>query len=216
MRAIVLLLFLCFGGLAATPSKVPATPACPTLLQALVHDLPRYASETHDLRELTGADFARLKHFFQDPESLRMSGEDHMDDGMIRWMLNHAARPSTPAQSWQMIVLGIRDQKTGELVGAVQFHAHSPDGSAELGFVLAREHWGKGITSQMVKQFADFGFKELGLKRIIAKTLVTNAAANGVLGKVGFEKKRDETFEGKRINVYTVTPEQLAKPKPTP
>jgi RimJ/RimL family protein N-acetyltransferase len=56
------------------------------------------------------------------------------------------------------------------------------DGQRELGYWVAREHWGRGIASAAVAAFlADYPVRPLG-----AKLLATNTASLRVLERAGF------------------------------
>lgn len=56
---------------------------------------------------------------------------------------------------------------------------------AELGFVLAKEHWGKGIATEAVKKALKIGFKDLNIQRIEALVDPDNIASQRVLIKAG-------------------------------
>jgi RimJ/RimL family protein N-acetyltransferase len=69
-------------------------------------------------------------------------------------------------------------------------------GEAVLAFYLAREYWGRGLATEAGRAFVAYGFKELGLARIVASTQVGNAASIRVLEKLGFVLR--ETEQGAR------------------
>lgn len=58
--------------------------------------------------------------------------------------------------------------------------------SAEIGYWLAKEHWGKGIMSQAVQAVSDYALHELGMTRVFAGTFDNNAASGRILEKAGF------------------------------
>jgi ribosomal-protein-alanine N-acetyltransferase len=66
-----------------------------------------------------------------------------------------------------------------------------PD-EAVLGFYLARAFWGRGLATEAGRAFVDFGFREVGLKRIVTAVEVGNAASVRVLEKLGFGLKEIE------------------------
>lgn len=81
----------------------------------------------------------------------------------------------------------------GHLIGGIGFR-DVEGGQAELGYWLAKPYWGRGIMTEAVAAVADFGFNELGLKRITARVFHFNAASARVLQKAGFrleERLRD-------------------------
>jgi [ribosomal protein S5]-alanine N-acetyltransferase len=65
-----------------------------------------------------------------------------------------------------------------------------------LAFYLARAFWGRGLATEAGRAFVDFGFGELGLKRIVTAVDTRNAASVRVLEKLGFGVERFE--EGPR------------------
>jgi RimJ/RimL family protein N-acetyltransferase len=66
-----------------------------------------------------------------------------------------------------------------------------PD-EAVLGFYLARAFWGRWLATEAGRAFVDFGFGELGLRRIVTAVEVGNAASVRVLEKLGFGVKEIE------------------------
>ncbi|MBK8498039.1 MAG: GNAT family N-acetyltransferase [Flavobacteriales bacterium] len=57
---------------------------------------------------------------------------------------------------------------------------------AELGYMLARDHWGKGLISEAIGAVVPFGFNTLGFHRIEAITRPENVASARALEKNGF------------------------------
>ena len=56
---------------------------------------------------------------------------------------------------------------------------------AELGYVLSREHWGKGLMTEAVRAVIAFGFEQLSLNRIQARCIAENVASARVMEKAG-------------------------------
>lgn len=65
------------------------------------------------------------------------------------------------------------------------------EGSArvELGYVLGRSHWGRGLMSEAVEATCTHAFSTLGMRRIEAEVNPDNAASNALLQKVGFTRE---------------------------
>lgn len=68
---------------------------------------------------------------------------------------------------------------------------------AELGYLFAREYWGKGIATVAAKLICDIAFRELSLNRLTAQVYEGNIASRRVLEKCGF------TLEGNLKNAVT-------------
>jgi ribosomal-protein-alanine N-acetyltransferase len=61
---------------------------------------------------------------------------------------------------------------------------------AELGYVLSREHWGKGLMPEAVRAVIRFSFGRMGLNRVEARCIAENTASARVMEKAGM------TYEG--------------------
>ena len=59
--------------------------------------------------------------------------------------------------------------------------------TAELGYYIAEEYWGKGIMTEAVKQLCDYVFSHTDIIRIFAEPFAFNAASCRVLEKAGFQ-----------------------------
>ena len=77
----------------------------------------------------------------------------------------------------------------GIRIGA-DVHRHT----AELGYWLGEEFWGRGIMTEAVAAFTDFCFENFQLRRIYAEPFANNRASARVLEKAGFP------FEGRLKN----------------
>ncbi|KAF0912808.1 hypothetical protein E2562_019024 [Oryza meyeriana var. granulata] len=78
----------------------------------------------------------------------------------------------------------------GRPVGAVSVTPTADACRAELGYVLARAHWGKGVATAAVKRVVATVFGEVeGLERVEALVDVRNAASQRVLEKAGFRRE---------------------------
>lgn len=59
-------------------------------------------------------------------------------------------------------------------------------GEGTLAYYITRPYWGRGLATEAGQAFIQYGFKELGLTRIVAGANAANAASNRVLQKLGF------------------------------
>ena len=59
--------------------------------------------------------------------------------------------------------------------------------TAELGYYIAEEYWGKGIMAEAVKQICEYVFGNSDIIRIYAEPFAYNIASCRVLEKVGFQ-----------------------------
>ena len=59
--------------------------------------------------------------------------------------------------------------------------------TAELGYYVAEEYWGRGIMTEAVKQICEYVFYKSDILRIYAEPFAYNAASCRVLEKAGFQ-----------------------------
>ena len=60
--------------------------------------------------------------------------------------------------------------------------------SAELGYWVGEEYWGKGLATKAIAQVVQYGFSELTINRIYAGVFEHNKASMKILEKNGFSK----------------------------
>ena len=79
----------------------------------------------------------------------------------------------------------------GEAVGGVGFLLGRDIArmSAEMGYWLSEEFWGRGIATRVVTAMSDWAFDHYNLTRVFATAFAHNAASIRVLEKAGFARE---------------------------
>ena len=103
------------------------------------------------------------------------------------------------ARNWLEIVVGVKPETNfaidvaGEAVGGIGFTLQPDVGhrSAEIGYWLGEEFWGRGIVTDALIAVTDHAFANYDLCRIYAHVFDWNGASARVLEKAGY------TFEGR-------------------
>lgn len=86
---------------------------------------------------------------------------------------------------------GIHFKEDNKLIGTVDFVSWQPQHkTAEIGYALSVDYWGRGIATEAAKELIRFGMKEMDLVRVQAKSLVANIGSERVMEKAGMK------FEG--------------------
>lgn len=78
----------------------------------------------------------------------------------------------------------VRSKAEPELVGSCGL-ARRPSGAVELGYWIARAHWGKGYATEAATHLLEIS-RTLGIPRLEASHVIDNAASARVLEKLGF------------------------------
>lgn len=103
------------------------------------------------------------------------------------------------ARTWLDIVIGIYPETNfaiavgDEAVGGIGFTLLPDVGhrSAEVGYWLGEEFWGRGIATDALKAVTEYAFTNFDICRIFAHVFEWNGASCRVLEKAGY------TFEGR-------------------
>ena len=77
--------------------------------------------------------------------------------------------------------------------------------SAELGYWLAEEHWGKGVMTEAVEQICREAFSRFDILRIFAEPFAENLGSRRVLEKAGFSCEgtmRSGVYKNGRVCSY--------------
>ncbi len=135
----------------------------------------------------------------------------HADEETVRYL---GAGVMDPASVWRLMacVIGhwhirgygffsVEDKKSGDWIGHVG--PWYPEGwpDPEIGWTIAREHWGKGYATEAARACLDYAFGTLGWTKVIHVILPGNHASVAVARKLGSE------FIGKQQGLAAVTDE---------
>jgi len=69
----------------------------------------------------------------------------------------------------------------------------------EIGWRLARAHWGRGYATEGARAALAFGFEEVGLDEIVAFTVPANQRSQRVMEKLGMRRSPAEDFDHPRM-----------------
>jgi len=109
-----------------------------------------------------------------------------------------SARHGLPNQ-WRIVPRHL-EQVTG-LVGFIRWERDAA--VAEIGFGLVQAMSGQGYMTEACRAVLDYGFADMGLRRIEARCQITNAASARVLEKIGM--RREAVVRGR---VHSKAPEE--------
>jgi [ribosomal protein S5]-alanine N-acetyltransferase len=82
-------------------------------------------------------------------------------------------------------VFAITLTPSGELIGTIDLRIKPEHRHAEMGYVIARKHWGNGYATEAASAMLRFGFRKLNLNRIFAHHMTINPASGVVMRRAG-------------------------------
>ena len=153
-------------------------------------DLPELETERLLLRKMRLDDARAMFAYASDPEVTRyVLFETHRSIEDSRAFLRYAEEGYERGDfgGWGVVL-----KDSGAFVGTCGVdYGYAPEHArAELGYVLSREHWGKGLIPEAVRAVIRFGFGRMELNRIQARCMAENTASARVMEKAGM------TYEG--------------------
>ena len=75
----------------------------------------------------------------------------------------------------------------------------APDGAIEVGWRLARAHWGQGYATEAARAWLDWGFAELAPEEIVAFAVPANRASRAVMLRLGMREDPARAFEHPKL-----------------
>lgn len=135
------------------------------------------------LRELRAADLPAVAAWSKDEKVTRHLLFGPRDAAEARRHLEAAiaAQSARARRFWELAIERLGD---GAVVGACDLTLRSRE-ELEVGYLLARPHWGRGYATEALRAVLAAGFTDLGVVRIVATTAVENARSARVLERAG-------------------------------
>jgi len=155
------------------------------------------------LRPVAREDLDGYVALYADPEVVRYIGDGEVAtrEESAEWLERALDRNAT--LGWDLRTVRSRD---GTFVGrcgiAVHELEHGPE--REVGYILAREHWGKGYATEAATAVRDHALGTLGLRRLVALIAVGNDASVRVAEKLGMAFEREVPFHGRTTRMYAL------------
>lgn len=151
------------------------------------------------LRELTDKDAEDVFAYASDPEVTRYLAWGPSQNIQDSRGYIHECRIEN--QAGLALTLGVEWKQEARVIGAIAlFNVQHAHGVAELGFVLHRRVWGRGISSEMTGLMLHYGFNAMRLERIEAWSVAENARSIGLLEKLGMTRegllRRQRVYKG--------------------
>jgi RimJ/RimL family protein N-acetyltransferase/N-acetylglutamate synthase-like GNAT family acetyltransferase len=155
------------------------------------------------LRRLTERDAPTLHRSVGDPAVMR-----HWYPGPDGDVEQTAERIADIEAHWRRYGFGdwaVTDRSSGEIIGFAGLHYIADMSDVNIGFVLERRFWRRGLGSAVCRLVLGYGFTQLALPDIIAVIDPRNAASIGLVSKLGFSLRERCAWQGQERVVYAIT-----------
>lgn len=157
-------------------------------------------TERLSLRPFRGSDLDAYAAMSADPEVMRFIGTGVTLNRTDSWrsiaaMLGH----------WQLLGYGmwaLELKQTGELVGRAGFLDPPGWPGFELGWLLAKDHWGKGYAIEAARVALRYAFEELHRDRVISLIRQGNVRSVRVAEALGEKLVGETDLLGGKVQIY--------------
>lgn len=106
-------------------------------------------------------------------------------------------------------VFALQHRTSGRVIGSFGVHpswanAHAqyaPLQCKEIGYVLAKEHWGQGLATEAARCVLHWLFEDVGLQAVTVGHFVENDRSRRVIEKCGFTYVDDSVFHARQLGM---------------
>lgn len=97
----------------------------------------------------------------------------------------------------------IVDKKYHTIYGTCLIYYNDEESSWDIAYNLGKKYWGKGYTTEAMKEVINFAAHTLGIKECIAAHAVENPASGRVIEKLGFQFEKEIPYICNGGNIRT-------------
>ncbi|MGH9594201.1 MAG: GNAT family N-acetyltransferase, partial [Bryobacteraceae bacterium] len=101
---------------------------------------------------------------------------------------------------WKLIL-----QSSGELAGFCGIQPLAGTEEIEIGWWLAKAHWGHGIAIEAAREVMRDAFGRVRLPRLVAIARPENAASRRIMEKLGMAFEREHVHRGIPVVLYAIS-----------
>jgi len=153
-------------------------------ISAFLIDMPVLYTNRLILRKIKLSDAADIYEYASDPEVTKYVAWDvhkSIKDTKKYIKLMKKKYKTQIIGDWGIVL-----KENNKMIGSCGFVAWNRQHDyAELGYVLSKQYWNRGIMTEAIKKVMDFGFSKMKLNRIEAYHLIDNVASEKVMIKSG-------------------------------
>lgn len=140
------------------------------------------------LRKPQPSDEAALFAMHADPEVMRYFSEPPWEEAGRA--ARQIAEDAAAFEQEEFFRFAVELAATGEYLGSCTlFSVHRQNRRAEIGYALARPHWGRGYMHEALSALIEYAFVERDLNRLEADIDPRNAGSASALERQGFKQE---------------------------
>ena len=165
-------------------------------------DVPTITTDRLVLRPFTEQDAEPLYHILAQEGVLRYfpNPDPPSPDRVGRFVAHQIKHWEDQGFGWWAVEL----REEGKLIGWNGLQYLPETDEIEIGYLLGKDYWGRGLATEGARPGLRFGFETLGLERIIALTHPENTASQRVIAKLGMTFTGEADYFGMHVCRYEI------------
>ena len=154
------------------------------------------------LRQFTPSNLDKLYRIYSDSEVMK-----YLSEG-VRSREETAADLFGMIADWEKHGFGlwaVFNKQNNQLIGDGGLRLLGKTPEVEVGYVLAKAYWGKGLASEVAAASLKYGFEVLKLEKIVAVADTENIASRRVMEKVGMKYQHNFDCRARDRVYYSIS-----------
>lgn len=153
-------------------------------------------TERLQLRAQRISDAEAMYEIYSDAETMKYWSSEPMKG--LDEAQKYVAQDLDAVNQGRAVIWSITEKNRDVAIGkCILFQFSESNRRAEVGYVLNRQYWGRGIMSEAMAAVIEYAFGDAGLHRLEADTDPDNAGSLKMLERLGFQREglfRDRWF----------------------
>lgn len=165
------------------------------------------------LRHFTPKDVDELFRIYSNPELFRYMMNEVSQDKFVLWEQTRTI-VDTLIENWQKHRFGVWAvvyKKNQKLIGHCGFKFLENTRDVQIGYLLLKSYWGKGLATEAASAALKYGFENTDLERVVAIAKHDNIASRRVMEKLGMKYEKDAYYYNNHVAYYSITRSHFAQ-----
>jgi [ribosomal protein S5]-alanine N-acetyltransferase len=174
-----------------------------------MQQLPVYRSERLSLRPLRSSDRDALFAVYGDAEVMRYAADPpFVEPATVDLMLQSVAALFAAGSAYEW---GLELRSSGQLIGTCGLHSFAePPPAAEIGCLLARAYWGRGLMAEALSCLIAAAPHDFGLRELRADIDPHNRRSQRLFARLAFQPHSETIWIR---NLTDAASEDIAQPR---
>jgi len=164
--------------------------------------IPTFETDRLTLRAFRTEDAPALTGILQQKDVLKYFPGDTVPsvERSERFITNQLESWAVKGYAWW----AVEDRETGALLGWSGLQYLSETDETEIGYLLHKNFWGRGLATEGARVGIRFGFETIGLEEVIALAHPENVASRRVMEKMGMSFDREAEYFDMTVARYVL------------